>query len=1052
MNLHRSFIEKSEDILREEPNRDHYFVLYLDITDFQYINHCYGTDAGDRLLEAMEHFLRNFPGVTLFERLHSDYFLCLMSDKDAISDEQAEFSVGRRLYEFSSGQQKNYPACRLKIACGICRLQAESLAITVGNANLARKESKRLDSGRAVFYSEALAGMLGTRYEMEQSIQLALREGRFCFYLQPKVDLTNGRIVGAEALARLSGENGDIIYPDRFLPVMESSGTVTELDLLICRKVCGYLADRIARGLPVVRTSVNLSRFHIRREETAGLLHSIAEEYRIPPALIEFELTETILLEELSGAKKLIDRLRAYGYRVSIDEFGSGYAGINLWQELDFDCLKLDGRFLSDNPVLKIKNEALVPNLINIGQRLGVSILCEGVETDEQCRYLTRLGCTVVQGFYFSPPVDPDQFYDIYRKQNGSYPLPFHDEPKPSDGNPAQSTSDGRIIKNHGRRVGLYIPIFVCALFVGLSIVLATLYYQNLTREQFDEMAVENLDAYINGQTADIRSELGNVAATLETLSALISGNRDQKLIDAYLVSLNENDPEGNYTWLSAEDVDQMLSTGRLGQEDIAVINRLKEGETVVSNIVFSKRLGEQYYYAIAAPVILDGALAGTLRSTVNAKNLTSTSLFAPSQGSVIDCFITDGGGNIIPAENNPEKEYGTLSEYIQRTGIRPEKSGTAGDGTTALADMQSRKIGNKDGSPIYISSADLGYNDWHFTVLYRADRAAVRSDYIIRRTVYCTIALFLALILANAVILIYMRKLQKKFSMEQRRYMLLEQFSDTVLFDYDCKKDTIRFTPNADRLFRIHHPVKRDFLKSPENGYIYAGDLKTFQMLLNGQSDQEEVRIRLHHPSEDRYFWCLTQFRKVFEKGTLVSVVGKITDIDEQKLHEDYLISISEKDGLTGLHNKASIEDRITGRIKGSPSGILFMLDVDNFKQINDQYGHAAGDKALLFLADCMRKTFRSNDILGRVGGDELLAYMDGVHDRDVAQRKVELLMYYLRQSTSHNVPFTSISIGIAFCPDDGRTYEDLFSAADQAMYTAKNKGKHQFQFYDDI
>lgn len=245
---------------------------------------------------------------------------------------------------------------------------------------------------------------------------------------------------------------------------------------------------------------------------------------------------------------------------------------------------------------------------------------------------------------------------------------------------------------------------------------------------------------------------------------------------------------------------------------------------------------------------------------------------------------------------------------------------------------------------------------------------------------------------------------------------------------------------------------MQHNYLHGLDVKYIYAGDMEIIQSLLMGQSVQKEIRIRLLHPTEDRYFWCLAQFRYLFEHGTLVSVVGKITDIDEQKLHEDYLIEISEKDGLTGLRNRASAEAKIRESIQNGADGTLLMIDVDNFKQINDQFGHTAGDSALIFLADCLQKTFRSNDILGRAGGDELIAYMEGVCNRNIAQKKVELLMYYIRQSTSQGLPFISVSIGIALCPDDGMSYEELFTAADQAMYEAKNRGKMQAQFYEDM
>ena len=173
---------------------------------------------------------------------------------------------------------------------------------------------------------------------------------------------------------------------------MEASGAVTELDLLVCRRVCRFLAERIAKGLPVVRTSVNLSRLHTQNPDVADAFHSIVSQYSLSPELIQFELTETIFLNDFSGAKKLIDRLRFFGYSVAIDDFGSGYAGINIWQELDFDVLKLDKRFLNENPERALRNEAILPNVINISQRLKIGVLCEGVETAEQCRHLLRLG------------------------------------------------------------------------------------------------------------------------------------------------------------------------------------------------------------------------------------------------------------------------------------------------------------------------------------------------------------------------------------------------------------------------------------------------------------------------------------------------------------------------------------------------------------------------------------------------------------------------------------------------------------------------------------
>lgn len=421
---YESFLQESNQILQNLSDDFAYYLLYLDFTDFQMVNHFYGMEAGDSLLRAMEEALKRDPQVRTCVNIFSDQFLCLIQTEKDVDVEKIIISYQQRSRLFLEEQGTNYPLCTLKLSCGICKVTGGNLKYAVDGANLARKEAKRRGSLRAFPYSDAMQKQMTDQYELERAVNDSLREERFLFYLQPKVDLETGRTIGAEALARRVGRDGSIIYPDAFLSVMEANGSIVELDMLIYRKVCAFLADRREKGLPVVQTSVNLSRLHIHNPETADIIHSVAQAYEIPSDLLEFELTETILLDEFSGAKQLIDRLRAYGYRVSIDDFGSGYSGINIWQELNFDVLKLDKKFLSTKKELVYRNEAIVPNMINIAQRLHVQVLCEGVETEEQCLYLKRLGCPTGQGYYFSRPIPPEDFYARYESSGGFYKVP----------------------------------------------------------------------------------------------------------------------------------------------------------------------------------------------------------------------------------------------------------------------------------------------------------------------------------------------------------------------------------------------------------------------------------------------------------------------------------------------------------------------------------------------------------------------------------------------------------------------------------------------------
>ena len=424
MLTHASFVKKAESIFKETQRGRQAFLYYFDFAEFKFVNRRYGIEGGNAMLTAAEAYLGRLPEVVVFERLFSDQFAFIVITAEPRSDEEIIASYAAIAEGFLSEQRSKYPACNLKTCCGICQIRNGNILEAMDYANMAWRRAKKNKITSAVVFDVSMLKELLEHERIEHEVNIALQEDRFTFYLQPKVDVFTGEISGAEALARREDTDGSIVYPDNFLSVMEENGSVLELDRTILRKVCRHMAERLVKGLPVVPTSVNLSRIHVQVQDAAEYLHAIAQEYSITPELLEFELTETILLDEFTGAKKLFYQLRNYGYTVSIDDFGSGYAGVNLLQELDFDVLKLDRRFLRDEESVKTKNEALLPDILHSLRKLHIDSLCEGVETMEQCMYLSRIGCRYVQGYYFSKPVSPDQFYEIYEKLSGRYPLP----------------------------------------------------------------------------------------------------------------------------------------------------------------------------------------------------------------------------------------------------------------------------------------------------------------------------------------------------------------------------------------------------------------------------------------------------------------------------------------------------------------------------------------------------------------------------------------------------------------------------------------------------
>jgi len=402
------------------------FWFDINYVEFNAINYHYGYEEGTRLLQRTRDFLTSIPQVTLFTRIFSDNFVFLVITDTPASDEEMVAFANSYIYTFLETQRQNYPLCDLRIACGICPVFNEDNREAISTATAACKKSRYEEDGlTAIIVSRDSLEKMEAHKILEKEIDDTMREGRVTFDLQPKVNIHTGEIVGAEALARQISRDGKRIYPNVFMDIMEENGIVLELDFMVLEKVCEFMADRLKKGLPVVCTSVNLSRLHLNDPFAADLLHAIVQRYDIPCHLLEFELTETIFLADLDDAKTLIERLQEYGYAASIDDFGSGYAGLNLCQQVNFDIIKLDRGFLiSDDDIIKRKNETIIPCIMDMMKKMNIKVVCEGVEYAEQLHFLQDAGGDVIQGYYFSKPVPAEDFYRVYEELDGHYPLP----------------------------------------------------------------------------------------------------------------------------------------------------------------------------------------------------------------------------------------------------------------------------------------------------------------------------------------------------------------------------------------------------------------------------------------------------------------------------------------------------------------------------------------------------------------------------------------------------------------------------------------------------
>ena len=291
-------------------------------------------------------------------------------------------------------------------------------------------------------------------------------------------------------------------------------------------------------------------------------------------------------------------------------------------------------------------------------------------------------------------------------------------------------------------------------------------------------------------------------------------------------------------------------------------------------------------------------------------------------------------------------------------------------------------------------------------------------------------------------------------------RYEIILAQTENVLFEWDRRDDTITFSDTWEKIFGFE-PIERDVVNNLAQGTFFHPDdvelLGDHIANIENGSDYEMAEVRMA-TAKGRYLWC--RFRATAirdEYGMLQKICGIIINIDAEKQSKQALQERAERDTLTRLLNKYAGRKQAEEYFARHPQEVncaLLMIDLDNFKPVNDQFGHLFGDTVLTKVARILKKMFRSQDIIARVGGDEFMVLMRGISDRELLQNRCRQLMslfsntfWEMNQKLSQPL---SCSIGIAMAPVHGRSYFELFQHADQAMYQAKAKGKNTFAFYD--
>lgn len=419
------FSMRAEKLL-EEAAPASYVLASADIQAFGLVNRIFGESAGDRVLS---HLCRSFQDRLQFGELvardtQDQFLLLLHADLPAALEARLE-EMARHVNRFNEHTPTPY---YLHLTIGLCLVNdpTHPLSDLLDQANLARKRARQHSTDKlstCAWYRPEDQEQRLREQNICNQMERALENGDFKIYLQPKFSLAGRRVVGAEALVRWQDGEQAFFRPDSFIPYFERNGFITRLDRYMFEQSCIQLRQWLDAGLEPVPISVNLSRANLAAGTLAGY-QAIRERYGIPPSLLEFELTETMMGENPAFFSEVVEAMHQMGFQCSIDDFGSGYSTLYMLQQVQVDTIKLD-KSLFDG--LRAQPECprtaiVVESVLQLARRLGLKTVAEGISTQEQLEFLERYPCDMVQGYYFSHPLPAEEFCRRFLRPAGAPP------------------------------------------------------------------------------------------------------------------------------------------------------------------------------------------------------------------------------------------------------------------------------------------------------------------------------------------------------------------------------------------------------------------------------------------------------------------------------------------------------------------------------------------------------------------------------------------------------------------------------------------------------
>ncbi len=968
-------------------------IIIIGIDGFKRINNLYTYTIGDSVLEQFSAEIQGlFSDDTPLYKLDGDNFGLIFNEESA--DYYYDIfekikTVGKNNIVIDNIQ------IPIAVSAGVCFFPKDGTdsETLYKNARIALVNSKEKGGGRITVLSPSLLNKVQHSMKLLECIRSDVNNNFNGFYLvyQPLILAKTGDLYGCEALLRWKNNAFPTgISPFEFIPILENYGMIIDVGKWVLENAIKQLSEWL-EVMPNFQLSVNVSSIQFEQSAFKAFVVETLSKYNVSPKLLTLELTESGQIINIDYVREVFNFLRSQGIKIAIDDFGTGYASLEIFRDLSADELKIDKSFL-EKITYDVTDQKIISQVIKLCESMNMFVCVEGIETKEIESIAIQLDSRLLQGYYYDKPIESRDFFAKYLAKIDDKNL------------------DNSLFELSEKEKSLSYSTFKPAKPMSMA---------EIINNAYAGIFQVGMDTEFTFLTCNegYRRMLGYTAKEME-----------EKFKNRALGFVHPDDME-----YVNDEIRRQLGCGDTVTIEFRIVR--SDGTPIwilgTGNVV----KGKYGSSSLIVVIINNNVIKRENLCTEREKNLyhkiisrvpTGIKYLHYDKDFTID-YLSDGFLAIV-GYNRDEIQTIFDGKYINLIYEEDRKK--------VIEDvLEQVKLSNvvvlyyrvycKDGSLIWLETVSQ---------LYPADEDGIQK---------CCSSV------VNISSTIKKEDKNRSFSIATRYQQAAQKWGD-IIFELDFITKKVDFSENFESVFgRIAYDTfERELLMMhPEDRAMFEAVLQ--QVCEGHVPNPVEVRVLNGNNS---YIWCSVMFNQPESIGdTMLSAIGKISNIEKEKQKQLKIIESFQKDTLTNLYNKSAIEKKADSIIKNNKDNLsfaLFIIDIDGFKSINDKVGHLFGDELLRIISKRLLGMFKDTDLVARTGGDEFMAFITYTGDEKILKRKARKLSETLNNPIKFENQLFNISttIGIAHSKDKIEAFYDLYHNADIALYRAKEIAKGGF------